>query len=663
MVKRDSPMKLPTRKRRALKQRTILPWLRFAVLCACLWSGGSLLAQEESVAASAATAPLLFTGTLNDGNANEGNQLSFTVAINAGDRITATALCEIASDGLRNVDPALTVYAPENEASLERLQWYNDDSDAVIDCVNYRSSRLSFEAPVSGDYEFIIENLAGRSGPFSLEIQGSSATQTRLDLFPEEGMEGALTDSGTRELDDSSALDADTADATGEGPVLGELVFTGLLAAKEDAESASRSYEIQLNAGDEVVAELTCEEDLGSRWLDPSLTVSYANEAGEESSWHNDDHENLPACLFYRSAGVEFTAPETAVYTFSAHNLSFYKGRYRLLIRGATAPQNHLAIPEPLWDGTSDPPGSLDILEGDLAYKGEVTHRFSLNEGERIAALVTCEASEDSRPVDPLLRILDPEGALILQVDDSLAFPACATWYSAYGEFTAAASGDYSFVVRNVAREGSGPYSLALVRSTPGALASAVIQNGGEAIATTRGDAHIGTLGEIGSIFLVETENGLRLDVYAVDDASNGLHVFSIYGDQLGHAAGRDEYLLASARNGTYSAHLLGDGSLRLSAGPNAEGKRYHMILSGIPGEIISTYDEMMAVRAEDAAVASAASLVAAPVLALHVVQPGETLYSIGVRYGVGYEAIAAANNIGPDFIIHVGAELVIPKP
>ena len=648
-----------------MKQRMIFPWLGCAALVFCLLSQSVILAQEESVAASVATAPLLFTGILNDGNASEGNQLSFTVTINAGDRITATALCEIANDGLRNVDPALTVYAPESEDSLERLQWYNDDSDAVIDCVNYRSSRLSFEAPVTGDYEFIIENLAGRSGPFSLEIQGSSAIQTRLDLAPEGGVEGALTDSSTSEFDDSTALDAERSDATGagDGSVVEELVFSGLLAAKEDAESASRSYEIHLNAGDEVVAELTCEEDFGSRWLDPSLTVAYTNEAGEESSWHNDDHANLPECLFYRSAGVEFTAPETAIYTFSAHNLSFYKGRYRLLIRGGTAPQTQTTTLDPLWDGTGDPPGSLELFEGNLAYKGEETHTLSLNEGERVAALATCEVVEQLRPVDPLLRILDPAGALVLQVDDSLGFTACASWYSAYGEFTATTSGDYTFVVRNVARdESSGPYTLALVRATPSALASAAIQEGtgGEAIATTRGDVHIGTLGEIGSIFLVETETGQRLDVYAVDSASNGLHVFSIYEDQLGLAAGREELLLASAREGAYSAHLLGDGSLRLSAGPNVEGKRYHMILSGISGEIISTYDEIVA---GDAAAASAAALAASPVLALHVVQAGETLYSIGVRYGVGYEAIADANNIGPDFIIHVGAELVIPKP
>ena len=44
-----------------------------------------------------------------------------------------------------------------------------------------------------------------------------------------------------------------------------------------------------------------------------------------------------------------------------------------------------------------------------------------------------------------------------------------------------------------------------------------------------------------------------------------------------------------------------------------------------------------------------------------YVVQPGDTVYSISVRYGVSVDAIAAANNLDPHYTIYVGQTLVIP--
>ncbi|MCI0398300.1 MAG: LysM peptidoglycan-binding domain-containing protein [Chloroflexi bacterium] len=44
-----------------------------------------------------------------------------------------------------------------------------------------------------------------------------------------------------------------------------------------------------------------------------------------------------------------------------------------------------------------------------------------------------------------------------------------------------------------------------------------------------------------------------------------------------------------------------------------------------------------------------------------HVVQPGDNLYRISLRYGVTWQAIAQANNIRPPFVIYVGQTLVIP--
>jgi len=44
-----------------------------------------------------------------------------------------------------------------------------------------------------------------------------------------------------------------------------------------------------------------------------------------------------------------------------------------------------------------------------------------------------------------------------------------------------------------------------------------------------------------------------------------------------------------------------------------------------------------------------------------HVVQPGETMYSISVKYGVPWQTVAAANNIGAPYTVYVGQTLVIP--
>jgi LysM repeat protein len=51
----------------------------------------------------------------------------------------------------------------------------------------------------------------------------------------------------------------------------------------------------------------------------------------------------------------------------------------------------------------------------------------------------------------------------------------------------------------------------------------------------------------------------------------------------------------------------------------------------------------------------------APPQVIHHVVQPGETLFRISLQYGVPWMAIAQANHIGPPFYIYAGQTLVIP--
>ena len=46
-----------------------------------------------------------------------------------------------------------------------------------------------------------------------------------------------------------------------------------------------------------------------------------------------------------------------------------------------------------------------------------------------------------------------------------------------------------------------------------------------------------------------------------------------------------------------------------------------------------------------------------------HIVQPGESLSTIGEQYGVPWLLIAQANGIAEPYIIQVGQELIIPAP
>ena len=45
----------------------------------------------------------------------------------------------------------------------------------------------------------------------------------------------------------------------------------------------------------------------------------------------------------------------------------------------------------------------------------------------------------------------------------------------------------------------------------------------------------------------------------------------------------------------------------------------------------------------------------------VHIVQRGENLYRIGLQYGIGWEALAAYNNIGPPYRLEVGQPIRIP--
>lgn len=52
----------------------------------------------------------------------------------------------------------------------------------------------------------------------------------------------------------------------------------------------------------------------------------------------------------------------------------------------------------------------------------------------------------------------------------------------------------------------------------------------------------------------------------------------------------------------------------------------------------------------------------ATPVIVVHVVQAGDTLYALSIQYGTTVEAIRAANGLEEGAILQIGQELRIPQ-
>ncbi len=648
-----------------MKLRATYSWL--CVLLFCFLSSSALLAQDEPADQTSQDISLLFRGTLNDNDADEGNYAIFNIALNAGDQITATALCEMAADGHRLIDPALTVSAPQADDTQERQQWYNDDNDTVSDCVDYSSSLVSFEAPVSGDYEFVIENLANRSGPFSLEILGSTVIQTELDLAPPVGDEELLVESGAEEPPEIVALAADQEDLAAIASSTNTITFTGTLGPSNGETIPDwHDYWIDLDKDDSIVAVMTCEQDYDSRPLDPKLEVLYDIGDGKSQLWENDDHDDETACRTYRSSRVTFTAPVDGEYRFRARNVATRKGRYTLTISGFSTTQPEADTP--LWDGTgTDVPGrwATADFEG-----GEGTLIVNISEGARVAALATCEEDDDGdRPVDPYLKVQGPDGNEITVVDDSLAYQACDDWYSAYVEFEAASTGNYSFIVNDLGGTTDKPYKLVILRQLPSDLPDGDgdgdgggdgggDNGGGGGGRACEGAELLGKLGEIGCVFSQQAGSGQRIDVYYVDSNSVGHFVLSVNTNQLGDAPA-SETQIASGSGGSYTFQVYHkpNGDLRVTGGPSSEGKTYEVTATRSTNSNNNNNNQGSGGTPSSNPTATPESQ------QVHVVQAGETLYSIATRYGVTVQAIADANGIGSDYIIHVGNSLNIPAP
>ncbi|MCY4106014.1 MAG: LysM domain-containing protein [Chloroflexi bacterium] len=640
-----------------MKPRTILIW--FSVLLFSLLSSSTLLAQEDAVA-QVSSVPVLFEGTLSSRENTEGSHVTFFVTINAGDQISATALCEAAAeDGNRLIDPALTVFAPGEAGDNQRLQWYNDDEDSAIACVDYRSSFLTFEAPVSGDYEFMIENLANRDGPFSLEILGSTAIQADATPSPEPESETFLVESAD-EATDAIALTSTTTTT---------LTFSGTLAA---APNNVATHEVDLVAGDHVVAQLVCTEHNGAYPLDPQLGASITVDGATYQVTAIDDLNGMRCDNDQSSVYAVFSATHTGTYTFTATNQASAQGPYLLTVSGVSVSGGSDST-EPVWDG-SDP--SVDGSWATAQFSGgEGSLVVNLTAGTTVAALAYCVADDEgNRPANPMLIVRDPSGVVITSADESSDYQSCDSGFSAYVEFTAAVDGLYTFEivestdsVRTAAQamvEEGNPSAITILQILPQVTDDSDSGGGGGGDdggggRDCSGPELLGKLGAIGCVFSISTDQGQRIDVYYIDTSSRGHFIFGNHVSQLGNAPGSETQINSGTKGPyTFRAYHRPNGDLRITGGPSSEGKIYEVIVSGLTGASNNNNNDNNDNNNNDNQQSPPA-----PTYTQYVVQQGDTLYSIATRHGVSVQAIADANGIGADNIIHVGNTLNIPSP
>lgn len=297
-------------------------------------------------------------------------------------------------------------------------------------------------------------------------------------------------------------------------------------------------------------------------------------------------------------------------------------------------------------------------LGGRDSSRSEATHYVNINAGDQITANAICALNEDDlRPIDPKLYIYAPRGAGSQEReewvdDDNTNVSACFAYRSSQIIFEAPLTGEYKFLIKNLATR-SGPYRLEIIGSTA--------SQDDDDTRTCEGGQLLSQLGEIGCVFSSNYNGGRRINVYGVDSNSVGYHVLTVYTGHLGAAPG-SETLVASGHGGMFQVYHRPNGDLRITGGPNPEGKIFEVIVSGMPGAQDDD-NNGLTTMSTTTVMATPTPEPASLILAVHVVQPGETLYSIASQYDVTVQDIVDANGIGADYVIHAGNRLNIPAP
>ncbi len=164
--------------------------------------------------------------------------------------------------------------------------------------------------------------------------------------------------------------------------------------------------------------------------------------------------------------------------------------------------------------------------------------------------------------------------------------------------------------------------------------------------------------------------------------AANGMNCTSLSSTGVGNQSVLDQgFINAVDVWGNFSASvevcLSGIGSLIFMDASNApripqaisSSVRNNMTCSTIstPGSVILVGTANQALQTTINTGSSGLTTTAAPIINTngnisHIVQAGENLFRIGLRYGVPYPQIAAVNNIGTNYRIFVGQQLIIPQ-
>lgn len=111
----------------------------------------------------AAAGALSFSGTIASGPQYD----VYSVALTAGEQVTATLSCVPVPGTL---DTVLSVYLPNVDYSTTaNSAYYNDDGGTNV-CGAFRSSVISFMAPVTGMYAFRVDGFGSSTGDYLLYI-------------------------------------------------------------------------------------------------------------------------------------------------------------------------------------------------------------------------------------------------------------------------------------------------------------------------------------------------------------------------------------------------------------------------------------------------------------------------------------------------------------
>ncbi|MFN8530424.1 MAG: hypothetical protein U0670_17620 [Anaerolineae bacterium] len=130
-------------------------------------------------------------------------------------------------------------------------------------------------------------------------------------------------------------------------------------------------YTVDLIAGEQVTASLTCEEVApGNRPLDPVLSAYFPGSdpsSTANADFYNDDNYSEVHCNSFYSSRLSFSAPVTGTYTFRADGFGSATGPYTLRI--STTNGSPLAL-----DGRINPEPAAPVV---VYCEGTGVHLFS----------------------------------------------------------------------------------------------------------------------------------------------------------------------------------------------------------------------------------------------------------------------------------------------